>query len=95
MAVEQNNGIYKISGDLNFERAADIFRSINFSNLTDDQLKIDFSDIEQSDSAALAVMLEWTNLANKNQKQISFANVPNQLMRLIKMADLEKVLKFA
>ncbi len=93
MTVEQTNGSCKISGDLTFERAAEVFSAINFSKLSQDRLVIDFSAVDQSDSAALAVMLEWTKQANKNQKQISFNHVPQQLMRLIKMADLQDILK--
>jgi len=95
MTVEYTDGICKISGDLSFERATQVFDSLNVSNIVEDQLVIDFSDVEQSDSAALAVMLEWTSQAKNSQKQISFINVPDQLMRLIKMVDLQKIVKLA
>ncbi len=95
MTIEQTNGICKISGDLTFERATEVFNSLKFSSIDQDQLIIDFSAVKESDSAALAVMLEWENQAKLNHKQISFVHVPAQLMRLIKMADLQNILKLA
>lgn len=93
--VDQITGVCKISGDLDVEHATKVFHSINFSNLEKDQLIVDLSEVDQSDSTALAVMLEWANQANKSHKQISFTHVPDQLMRLIKMADLQKILSIA
>ncbi len=95
MSIDYTNGVCKISGDLNVERAAEVFNSINISNIDKEQLTVDFSGVQESDSAALAVMLEWANQAKKSRKLISFTNVPDQLMRLIKMAELQKILKLA
>ena len=95
MVLEHTDSICKISGDLTFERASEVFKKINFTAIDQNRLTIDFSEVEESDSAALAVMLEWENQAQLNQKQISFIHVPAQLMRLIKMADLQNILKLA
>ena len=93
--IDQATGVCKISGDLNVEHATDVFSSINFSNVEKDHIIVDLSGVQESDSAALAVMLEWANQANKSQKKISFTHVSDQLMRLIKMAELQKILNIA
>ena len=84
---------FDINGDMTFERASKVFDSINMATLDHSEITINLAAVEQSDSAALAIMLEWTNQARKNRKTVRFSNVPNQLMRLIELTRLEKILK--
>lgn len=84
---------YDVTGDMTFERATQVFNSIDVSAIDCDEISINLAAVQQSDSAALAIMLEWANQAQKVQKKVSFSNVPIQLMRLIEMTDLDKILK--
>jgi len=91
MAHEYTDGVYKINGDLTFERASEVFKAIDFSNIEENHIEVDLGGLEQSDSAALAVMLEWMRQAESRGKQIQFSKIPAQLEKLIEMADLQKI----
>ena len=95
MTVNHNNDEYCITGDLNFEQATEIFNAIDVAGIAEQEININLSDIKQSDSAALAVMLEWVHQAKAHHKSIHFSHVPDQLMRLINMTDLHKLLNLA
>ena len=83
---------FDIAGDMTFERATAIVESIDMAKMNQTEITINLSAVKQSDSAALAIMLEWVNQARKHQKKVIFSNVPSQLMRLIEMTRLEKIL---
>ncbi len=85
----------EVTGDMTFEQAMQVFESINISAINLNDITIDLGAVEQSDSAALAIMLEWTNQARKNRKKVSFSHVPEQLMRLIEMTHLDEILNLA
>lgn len=84
---------YEVTGDITHERATQVFEAIDMTVIDPDDIVVNLARVEESDSAALAVMLEWANQAYKNQKTISFINVPGQLMRLIELTHLDKILK--
>ena len=58
---------------------------------------IDFSTLQSSDSAGLAIAIEWIKLANKKHKQLSLINFPQKLATMAQAANLipliEKYLK--
>ena len=95
MSLDLGDGEIKVSGDLSFDRASQVFNSINFSAIENDQILIDMSAVDHCDSSALAVMLEWTHLANENDKQIRFSHLPEQLMQLIEMSNLQRLLNLS
>jgi len=93
MTITNSMQTFEVTGDMTFERATAVFDAINLSIIDYDEITINLAAVERSDSAALAIMLEWTNQAQKNQKKVYFSNVPNQLMRLIELTHLDKILK--
>lgn len=59
----------------------------------DAKVIVDFSDIEQTKSVGLALMIEWQRLARKAGKDIAFVNVPQQVIAMATASGLEKILK--
>ena len=93
MNTERSTKTYEVAGDMTFERATEVFDSIDLSVIDHDEVTINLSAVRQSDSAALAIMLEWANQARIARKTVNFSHVPDQLMRLIELTRLEKILK--
>ena len=58
-------------------------------------LLIDLQQVTHTDSAGLALLLEWMTLARDKQLQIHFRNLPAQLWEIAKVSDLEDILPLA
>lgn len=58
-------------------------------------LVIDLQEVTRTDSAGLALLLEWMTLAHKKELQIHFRNLPSQLWEIAKVSDLEDVIPLA
>lgn len=87
--------VQRIDGDMNIECARRVFESVDFSGLSGETALIDLSGVGESDSAGLAVMLEWVRLAKQRDVKLRFSNIPEQLQKLIDMADLQQILTAA
>jgi phospholipid transport system transporter-binding protein len=55
-------------------------------------LEVDLSGVTRSESAGIALLLEWQRLARQSGRRIEFLNPPPQLQSLLKFFDLERVL---
>ena len=53
---------------------------------------IDLGDVSKSDSATLALLLEWYRYAKLQEKPIEFLRVPRILLNIAKLSDLDEVL---
>lgn len=57
-------------------------------------LNIDLSGLQQVDSAALAVLLEWLRRAGRRDQQLAFCEVPDRLRQLAQISELDGMLGF-
>ena len=59
---------------------------LSFPHLQQRQVNtIDFSQVERTDSAGLALMCEWLRYAKRNQFELSFAALPEQLLNMAQL----------
>jgi phospholipid transport system transporter-binding protein len=78
-----------LSGDLTFatinKKATQLidFKKINH------ELVIDLAGIKKSDSAGLALLIEWLKISQKSLAQLRFKNIPTQLITLAKLSGFE------
>lgn len=86
-AVPQGDGTLAVRGALTFETVPDVLRAtaerVRRSN---SPLTIDLKDVQRVDSAGLALLLEWLNLAPG--RAVRFVNVPPQARSLIRVSGL-------
>jgi len=54
------------------------------------EIQFDLSAVSQSNSAALALLLEWLKAAQKNQVSLSFSNLPEHLRQLASVYGIEQ-----
>ena len=74
---QQGDGL-KLSGGLNFSSVASLLTANAW--MQGDELIVDLSDVERSNSAGLALLLEWMKIAQQKGLQIKYHNVPEQLL---------------
>ncbi len=56
------------------------------------RLVVDLAQIEAVDSSAVSVLLQWSRLALENGVQLSFINLPPNLLSLANLYDVAEVL---
>lgn len=79
---ENENGRIHVSGELTFETAPALSASIAEIFEAGKNLIIDFQEVGRTDSAGLALLIEWRREAAHRQCELGFENVPQQLLAL-------------
>jgi len=93
--IEQSPGYYSLEGILTFA-SIDEQTSKSFKFLKGiDSICIDLSKVEATDSAGLALMIEWIRLSRMSRVQLSFKNIPEQLLALAKLSGFDETEYFA
>ncbi len=85
-------GRLEISGDLNFDSVADLWRNCQGRFLDREVLDIDLSGVRRSDSAGVALLVSCLRQAHQAGKTIRFFNIPGQMLALARVSSLDQVL---
>ena len=87
------DGRFKLSGDMSFETVDRILRESEgpFSDYA--QIEVDLSAVEHTDSAGLALLLEWITWANHTVREIRFVEIPERIVAIAETTEVEKLLK--
>jgi phospholipid transport system transporter-binding protein len=85
-------GRFRVSGVLDASTAGDVLEQSEsrFSQASD--IDVDLGGVGESDSAGLALLIEWLRAARQAGKKIHFANVPPQIEALARISEVEDLL---
>jgi len=93
--IKESVGHIVIDGDLTFATIdKKSLKSFSFLN-TSKEITIDLSRVSSTDSAGLALMIEWIRYSRHNRTQISFKNIPEQLLNLAKLSGFDQTSHFS
>jgi phospholipid transport system transporter-binding protein len=93
--IDQGAGHFVIDGDLTFSTIdKQTVKSFAFLN-TSKHITIDLGRVSCTDSAGLALMIEWIKYTRHHRAQIAFKNIPEQLFNLAKLSGFDKTSHFA
>jgi phospholipid transport system transporter-binding protein len=53
---------------------------------------IDLAGVKASDSAGLALLIEWLSVAKGSNRSLRFENIPSQLQQLARLSEVEELL---
>jgi len=86
------NDRLEIHGDLNFDSVPGLWAHCcaRFSGRND--LDIDLSQVERSDSAGLALLVECLRQAHQSGKTLRFFNIPAQMLAIARVSSLDQIL---
>jgi len=85
--------VYSIIGELNMSSVPQLLKDMSALFTGDGDARIlDLTEVSRSDSAGLALLLEWQAQAQQNNIQLSFRNIPQQLQAIAKISGLEKLI---
>ena len=88
----KGNNAYELLGSLNFETVSSL--RLEGLRLLDGQGEVvfDLGAVERSDSAGVALLLEWVREAQRRGAGIRFQNMPPQMLAIARTSGLDKLL---
>lgn len=89
---DNGDGRFALSGEMSFETAERILHDSEqpFSQHT--RLEIDLSGVTKSDSAGLALLLEWVTWANHTVREIRYVDMPERVLAIAKTTEVDNLL---
>ena len=85
-------GRFSLSGRMTFDTAGDILRKSEDLFEPHTLLEIDLSGITHTDSAGLALLLEWITWANHTVREIRFEGMPEKINAIARTTEVESLL---
>lgn len=82
--ITRNGNRVLVSGDLTMATASRVFGA-GLQPAESSPLVIDMAQVQAVDSAAVSLMLSWLREAQRNNIQVCFAHVPDNLLSLAKL----------
>jgi len=90
-----DSGMVSVVGTLSFENATSLLdESVKVFD-GESTLQFDLQAVDKSDSAGLALLVEWMSLATKKGQSVSFVNLPKQMLDIASVSGLNEVLPLA
>ena len=89
---EQSPGRYALSGCLSFKTVERLLRDSAGLFKNSAPLVVDLSGVERTDSAGLALLVEWMKTARHINKGLTFCNLPGQMLEIARTCGLVEVL---
>jgi phospholipid transport system transporter-binding protein len=85
----------EIEGDLTFSTIDKNTAKIMGKLITPNDITVDLKQVEATDSAGLALIIEWLKIARSRNIELAFINVPEQLQALARLSGFEYLFQSA
>jgi len=73
-----------LNGSLTMETVPAMFEE-GVQHLASEELRVDLSQVEAVDSAAVSMLLGWTRAAQRNKRELYVKGLPGDLLSLAKL----------
>lgn len=90
---DRGKGQFSLSGRMSFDTAGQILK--DSEDLFDEHtlIEVDLSGVSHTDSAGLALMLEWITWANHTVREIRFHETPEKIDAIARTTEVDHLLK--
>ena len=89
---DHGDGHFALSGDMNFDTAEKILKASEERFEAHTRIEVDLSEVKDSDSAGLALLLEWVTWANHSVREIRFTGMPERVLAIARTTEVEPLL---
>lgn len=89
---DRGDGKFALSGHMGFQTAGRILRESEAMFEHHTLLEVDLSGVTQTDSAGLALLLEWITWANHTVREIRFTGMPAKIDAIAKTTEVDHLL---
>ncbi|MDH4107299.1 MAG: STAS domain-containing protein [Gammaproteobacteria bacterium] len=87
------DGKFALSGEMTFATAGDILRDSEEPFEHHTRIEMDLSGVTDTDSAGLALLLEWITWANHTVREIRFTGMPDKIEAIARVTEVENLLR--
>ncbi|MBV8741857.1 MAG: STAS domain-containing protein [Sinobacteraceae bacterium] len=93
--IEDSPGRFSARGRITFAtaRAARQTGLAAFDGTSEQQIRVDCSGISASDSAGMAVLLDWLSAARRAGRSLQYQNLPVQVQAIARISDVLEMLE--
>ena len=88
----KGDGLYLLLGELSFNTVPTIAASFAKIVNNTEKVVLDLQGVTRTDSAGLALLIDWMRLVRHKDKKIIFKNIPEQMLAVAKVSDLDDIL---
>jgi phospholipid transport system transporter-binding protein len=85
-------GRLKLVGDLSFRSVPGLLETARDMIGEVAEITVDLADVRRSDSAGVALLVEWMRDARRQGKSITYLNIPSQMLAIARVSSLDTVL---
>jgi len=93
--VNAETAIVHIAGELTFSTASDVVQQTRtlFADLA--TVAVDLAGVTRSDSAGVAILVDWMRYAKQNDKSVVFHHIPAQIIAIASASGLDEIFPIA
>lgn len=92
-ADPQAEGRYLVVGELSLHTVSELMeRGAEIMESEARSLDLDLREVTRTDSAGLALLIEWMRAAHRRHRNIVFRNVPAQMLAIARISGVQNVL---
>ena len=85
-------GDWKLIGELGVGTVSRLLKTTDICSGDSATIRVDLSGVTRSDSAGLALLVEWLREAERRYKAITFVNMPAQMQSIARVCGLDEML---
>jgi phospholipid transport system transporter-binding protein len=89
---ETGHGSWVVVGDLSFATVPALRGRLDINSADRSRISIDLAGVTRSDSAGLALLIEWLRESERQGKTITFLNMPAQMRSIARVCGLAGIL---
>lgn len=90
---DQAGGMIHLSGELSMQTVPDVLGDAEeILSQVDGTLKVDLDNVTHSDSAGLALLIDWMRRTHQKGTKIEFYHIPPQMLAIASASGLENIL---
>lgn len=90
---DKGEGRFLLSGEMTFRTAGNILRTSETLFEQHTRIEMDLSGVSKTDSAGLALLLEWITWANHTVREIRFVGMPERIDAIARTTEVDHLLK--
>ena len=92
---ELEPGRFRVSGPLHFDTVEQALHARRELFAEHKHIELDLQKVESTDSAGLALLVEWAGWARREKRHIVFRHLPAQAHALARISEVDKLLPTA
>lgn len=82
----------RVSGALHFTTVSRLLEQGEAAIIEGRAAIIDLGSVAESDSAGLALLIEWLSVAKESKRALRYENIPEQIQELARLSEVEMLL---